>query len=111
MIICDVTSNPFTNAQRNLPVQFPFLETRKYIAEFTVPADYSIESLPENATFSLGNDCTVQLQVSSNGNSIKTQYVFSIDNTFIETSRYKELQDFWQNLVDINSKKIILKKR
>lgn len=111
MIICDVTSNPFTNAQRNLPVQFPFLETRKYIAEFTVPADYSIESLPENATFSLGNDCTVQLQVSSNGNSIKTQYVFTIDNTFIETSRYKELQDFWQNLVDINSKKIILKKR
>lgn len=111
LIISDITFNPFTNAKRTLPIQFPFIETTQYDVNFFIPDGYNIESLPESETFNLGNDCMVQINISVNGKAVKTQYVFQTSSTFIDQSHYKELQEFWQHLMDVNSKKVILRKQ
>ncbi len=111
MILTDITKSPFTKDNRKLPVEFPYAKTTQFVTEFNIPENYEIESMPENETYNLGEDCIVDFQITLNGTRLKTSYTYRNNSTFIGLQRYKELQDFYSKLVKTNSKIIVLKKK
>ena len=111
MMFVDLKNSPFTKDNRKLPVEYSYARTIKYITDIAIPDDYVVESMPENETYSLGEDCHLSFNVVLDGQKIRTTYTFDNMTTFIGLERYKELQEFYNKLVKTNSKLVVLKKK
>ncbi len=111
MLFMGQKESPFKLDKREYPVKFDFpFKTRKII-NITIPDGYTVESLPESTSFSLGQDSgSFRYQIKVNGQVIQLTTEMALNHTLIGTNDYKVLKGFYQLLIDKENEKVVLSK-
>ncbi len=111
VMVSRMKNNPFTSPKREYPVDFGMPFTEGYNMQFTIPKGYTVEELPKNQSFALENkDGVFLFQVLQSENKIIVNQRFTIEKTQFLPSEYQTLQKFYNQVINKQSEKIILKK-
>jgi len=109
MLFIGERENPFKLEDRKYPVDFEFPKKNRVIISVNFPEGYTVESMPENASFGLGNgDLVLKYNVSNQGNTIKVMVEYSINKTIITADKYKNLKGYYQLLIEKLNEKVVL---
>ena len=109
LIINPIKESPFTAAERDLPIEFPFKQSETVNVVLTLPEGYAVEEVPKPIQLKL-DGITARIICNVNGNMVSTQYKLNIDKTFFATTDYHDLKAFMDRLAEC-SKNIITVKR
>lgn len=103
-------SNPFKSPVRRYPVDFAYPRRFIYTLNLEIPPGYTAE-LPEPEIQRLSNNSGQFLYlVESNDRLIRLSTALEITRTKFDTAEYRQLRDFYDNIVQWHSKPIVLKK-
>ncbi|MBR5763848.1 MAG: hypothetical protein IKX93_04420 [Bacteroidaceae bacterium] len=112
MVFADERKNYFINPTRDMPVEFSNLQNTEIKSSILIPEDYEIEEIPAGKYLSFKDgELEAKIDIKQQGRLITTVYDFNVNNSFILATDYAELQKFWTDLLDINSLKMVLKKK
>lgn len=111
LLFLTTTSNPFKSEDRKFPV---FLKHRSSITNtvnFMLPDNVKIESLPANKAVRLNEeDAMFKFIVNQNGNFLRVTSELTFNNIIYLPEDYEMLKNFYNQLILINSEKIVLTK-
>lgn len=111
MIFPDETDNPFTNASRKFPVEFPYAQSVVINTTLKLPEGYQVEELPQNTRATMNqNELDFSYIIRQVGNIVSLRYKATINAPFIGSEQYEELRNFWEEMVNRNNQQIVLKK-
>ncbi len=103
--------NPFTLAERNLPVEFDFPHTQTIRCSIQLPEGYVVEELPRPTRLAGGNgDLALTFIVQATGNMIQTSYTFQLKRAVFAISEYPDLKAFFDHLTELANSQIVLKR-
>lgn len=106
-----ISENPFKQENREYPVDFIFPNQDSFRISLTIPEGYTVESLPESKVIAMPeNMAKFSYDVSKNNNQVQLSYTFDINKVVIENGYYETLKDFFKELVNKNTERIVLKK-
>jgi len=112
MIFSHQTTHPFIQADRKLPVEFPFLETAIYTVSLDIPEGYVVEELPKPASISIDKNLAIcRYQVRMLANKLTLSYHYNLNHIAYDEQNYSALQEFWNALINKNNEVIVLKKQ
>lgn len=105
------TENPFKQETRQYPIDFTYPNQLKYNISLTIPDGYIVETLPQPKAVvmpdSLGG---FKYIISNNGNQIQLLYTRDINQAVIGPEYYEVLKNFFKEIVNKQTEKIVLKK-
>jgi len=105
-----VKENPFKRESRISPIDFPFQQTFRVIAQINIPDGYTAE-LPEASAFRLPeNKGSFVFNVVQNGNTINVVSELKVTAVDFSTNDYPALKRFYQMVADKNQELIVLSK-
>jgi hypothetical protein len=105
------TKNIFTQEKREYPVDFIFPNQDKYNISFTIPEGYAIETIPQSKSVAMIDGiCNFTYLVSNTENKFQIVYTLDINEAIISPEYYDVLKNFFKEIVDKHSEKIVLKK-
>lgn len=110
LILADEKKNHFKQTDRELPVEFPVVQTTRITTNITIPDGYVVETMPQNQKLSMDGYMDASISFEMVGNVLVTKYESNIDNTFIPKEKYQQLQEYWTGLLKMNSMMVCLKK-
>ncbi len=111
LLFNSVTENPFKIKEREYPIDFGTPISEKNTVRITIPEGYKVVSIPENLGISLPNDYGFyKFKVSVSGNNIITQTQLEIKTAIYPATNYTEIKDFYSQIVNKNSERIIIEK-
>jgi hypothetical protein len=103
--------NRFTLEDRMYPVNFNYPVSEQYDFEYTLPAGYVLESMPESFNLSLpDNSISISYSLKNKGDKIEVRYVRNIDRMIFLPTEYKRLKGLYDQMIKKHSEEIILKK-
>ncbi|WP_397447717.1 transglutaminase domain-containing protein [Polaribacter sp. R77954] len=103
--------NPFKADKRVYPVEFDAPWTKINRVSLEIPKGYTLEKMPSALKIALPNNLGFfTYEVTQFGNKIKVLSSLQINNTMISVDNYIFLKDFYNQLVQKESEKMILKK-
>ena len=107
-----VKSNPFTDATRQMPIEFPFIHTERTLYTITIPEGWEVEELPKSVNIATqGREMTARIVCGVANNVIKCNTIFKINKVFFANNRYDEVKTFFANIVERSKDLIVLKKK
>nr|WP_294774380.1 hypothetical protein [uncultured Flavobacterium sp.] len=105
------TENPFKQEQRKYPIDFVFPHQVKFNISFKIPDSYSIEKIPESKALAMPDNLgSMKYNSSMDGNQIQILYTFEINQAIIEPEYYEILKNFYKEVINKQTEKIVLKK-
>ena len=105
------TKNIFTQEKREYPIDFIFPHQDKYNVSFTIPEGYTIETIPQSKSVAMLDGIgSFKYLISNNGNQFQIVYSVDINQAIVGSEYYDVLKNFFKEIVDIHSEKIVLKK-
>jgi len=111
LLFLTTTSNPFKSEDRQFPV---FLKHRSSITNtvnFMLPDNVKVESLPANKAVKLnGQEAMFKFMVAQNGNFLRVTSELTFNTIIYLPEDYEMLKNFYNQLILINSEKIVLTK-
>lgn len=111
LVFADETTNYFTDAERLVPVEFPALETTSITSVIPIPEGYAVEELPKAETITLPGYLGATISCEVQENSLVTKYEFEVGKALVPATEYAKLQEFWKDVLRINSLMVCLKKQ
>jgi hypothetical protein len=103
--------NPFKSEVREYPVDFGFPNQDKFNISLTIPQGYIIESLPQPKAIGMPDDlANFKYNISNKDNIIQLTYSMEINKAIIDAEYYEALKNFFKELVNKQTEKIVLKK-
>ncbi len=106
-----ISENPFKQENREYPVDFIFPNQDSFRISLTIPEGYTVESLPESKVVAMPeNMAKFTYDVSKNNNQVQLSYTFDVNKVVVENIYYETLKDFFKELVNKNTERIVLKK-
>jgi hypothetical protein len=103
--------NPFKEETRSLPVDFEFPFSTKINFSITIPEGFEIESLPSSQTYTLPEQAgSFQYLISNTANQIQLVCTLQINQPLIKSEMYTALKDFFRQMVEKQTEKVVLKK-
>ncbi|GGD20519.1 DUF3857 domain-containing protein [Flavobacterium orientale] len=106
-----MSENPFKLEKRDYPIDFVYPAEDKYTLTLNIPEGYVVESLPKPQVFALNNNqLTYNFSIQATGSKIQLNAVLNINQSFITPNHYEEIKNFFKNVVENQSDKIVLKK-
>lgn len=104
--------NPFKPETRNYPVDFGYLQTYNYVAEFTLPENYIVDELPPNLITKLPDNVgEFKRLIQVEGNKISMVMSININQAHFEKEYYPALREFFDKFISVNNDQIVLKKK
>ena len=77
----------------------------------TLPEGYVVEELPASARGTMNhNELSYSYIIRQDGNKVTLQYRANVNTPFISPEQYEELCNFWEDMVNRNNQRIVLKK-
>ena len=105
------TENPFKQETREYPVDFVYPHQDKYNISLTIPDGYTIETLPQPSAMAMPDGLgKFSYNISKNNNQIQLLYSLDINQAIISPEYYEALKNFYKEIVNKQTEKIVLKK-
>ena len=102
--------NPFKAESRNYPIDFGYNIEKTMITTIAIPEKYTVAVLPARAVFKLpGNSASFIYEAERNGSVIRISAKFAINKTVFSPESYKELQEFYRQVMKKQFEPVILK--
>ncbi|MCX6251238.1 MAG: DUF3857 domain-containing protein [Bacteroidetes bacterium] len=106
-----IEKNIYTLEERKYPVDYNFPISSTCLFEYTLPAGYQVESLPQPVSFKLpDNSISISYMVQSADNKIKVIYRRNISKMLFLPGEYADLKELYNQIVKKHSEQVILKK-
>ena len=111
LLFLSTEENPFKQDIRMLPIDLRYPASNKYMINITLPEGYDVESLPENEVFDFA-DNTGQFKyiINQNGRFLQVSMELNINTSFILPENYTFFKQFFTQIIEKESEKIVLKK-
>ena len=107
-----VNKNPFTDAKRLKPIEFPFMQTENTVYNITIPDGWEVEELPKSISIATpGREMIARIACAADGNEIQLQTIFKINATFYPVEVYDIVKEMFGTLADRCDDMIVLKKK
>lgn len=110
MIFPDETKNPFTSVERKFPVEFPHPQIIRIEATLQIPEGYVVEELPRSMRLVLDKNISMAYMVQQDNMTLRTTYLFMVNNALFLADKYEQLRSFWEQVVEKNNTQIVLKR-
>ena len=105
------TENPFKQETREYPVDFVYPHQDKYNISLTIPDGYTVETLPQPTAVSMPeNMANFKYNLSNNGNQLQIIYSLDINSAIMGSEDYEILKNFFKELINKHSEKVVIKK-
>lgn len=106
-----MTENPFKQETREYPIDFVYPNQDKYNISITIPDGYVIETLPQPKAVALPENLgSFKYNISNNGKQIQLLYLQDTNQAIISSEYYEALKNFYKEIVDKQTEKVVLKK-
>jgi hypothetical protein len=106
-----IEKNRYTLEDRKYPVDYNYPITEVYKFDYTIPAGYVVESLPESATFNLPDkSISISYNIKTIDNVIHIEYKRDVMKILFMPENYADLKNLYNQLVKKHEEQIILKK-
>jgi len=111
MLFFTSNENPFKQETREYPVDFVYPHQDKYNISLTIPDGYTIETLPQPAAMAMPDGLgKFSYNISKNNNQIQLLYSLDINLAIIAPEYYEALKNFFKEMINKQTEKIVLKK-
>jgi hypothetical protein len=105
------TDNPFKAEKREFPVDFGHAWEENVVVTISIPESYTVSSIPESVAMSLPGDIgSFKYMISHNGKSINVKATVSFEVPVISPDQYSSLKEFYRQLVEKETEKVVLSK-
>ncbi|QBZ97556.1 DUF3857 domain-containing protein [Flavobacterium sangjuense] len=106
-----ITENPFKQEKREYPVDFVFPDQDKFNISLTIPPGYVVETLPQPKAMTMPENIgSFKYIISNTGNQIQLLYTHDTNQAIIGSEYYEALKNFYKEIVNKQTEKIVLKK-
>jgi hypothetical protein len=109
LIMIPVNESPFTDAERSLPIEFPYKQSETINAYIKLPEGYTLEEMPKPTVLKF-DGINVRITYNLNGDMLGAQFKLNIDKTFYTAADYQEIKAFFDHLTECNKSIITIKK-
>jgi hypothetical protein len=111
LLFFGLIENPFKQVARKYSVDFVFPYQQKFNISLKLPDDYSIERIPDPKAIALPDNLGVmKYNISATGNQVQLLYTFEINQAIIGAEYYEALKNFYKEIINKQTEKIVLKK-
>lgn len=109
LVLIPLKESPFTDAERSLPIEFPYKQSETLSAVISLPEGYTVEEMPKPTILKF-DGINVRIVSMINNNQLSTQFKLNITRTFFTVAEYQELKAFFDHLTECNKNIITIKK-
>lgn len=103
--------NPFKAASRTLPISREYPLTERGLINITIPAGYTVESLPEQARMATPDkELEYTYSATADGDKVSIQYQLKMNAKEITAGDYTTVKMFYEQMVAHAGGSIVLKK-
>ncbi|MES2411669.1 MAG: transglutaminase-like domain-containing protein, partial [Bacteroidota bacterium] len=103
--------NPFKQETREYPVDFVYPSQDKFNISIKIPDGYTVEVLPAGKTISMpDNLANFKYVISNDNNQIQLLFTFDTNQAIIGSENYVALKNFYKEMINKQTEKIVLKK-
>lgn len=111
MLFFATKENPFKQEIREYPVDFGYPSQGKCNISMSVPEGYVVESLPASVNIVTGDGIgSFKFMIVNNNNIIQLVCTATINTAIVSPDFYPVLKGFFQQMIDKQNEKIVLKK-
>ena len=111
LLFYTLRNNPFVLENRVCPIYFAYPREEKFMVSYTIPDGYVVESLPKPIKISTEHSLGMfSMNVMAESNKINVILTSEIKDAVISADYYNEIKSFYQQIVDSEAEKIVLKK-
>lgn len=105
-----LSENPLKMEKRDYPVDYAYKCDRKMITQIEIPAEYTIDQIPEPVRIILPNKgAAVTINYNSVGNKVNVIYQFKINKSMFLPDEYELLKQLYALIIEKHAEPIILK--
>ena len=104
-----IKESPFTDATRDLPVEFPFQQSEAVSVVINLPEGYQVEEMPQPFVIK-ADGLTVHVLGTINGGRIQMRYKTTLEKTFYSQEEYQDLKVIFDQLVEHANYMLVIKK-
>ena len=103
--------NRYTLEERKYPVDYNYPISESYIFNYTLPAGYKVESMPQSATLKLpDNSISITYNLHVVDNKIIVEYRRDVNKILFLPDEYPKLKNLYNEVVKKHGEQVILKK-
>lgn len=111
MIFLHISESTLKQAERRLPVEYPYTSSFAVYVTLTLPDGYIIDEIPESIQIRTQDQMIVcRYNVLQNGNTIGIRYQFTQSKILFTPDEYPELKKLWEMIAKKNTEMLVLKK-
>ncbi len=111
LLFLAVKENPFKQEVREYPIDFSYPTLHKYNINIEIPEGYIAESMPNSINIATGDDIgAFKFVIVKTENKIQLAITSTINTSIVSPDFYPVLKDFFQQMIDKQNEKIVLKK-
>jgi hypothetical protein len=106
-----IEKNRYTLEERKYPVDYNYPISEVYTFDYTLPAGYKVESLPQPVSLKLpDNSVSITYNIQTADNKIKIVYKRDVNKILFLPQDYANLKNLYDQLVKKHAEQVILKK-
>lgn len=111
MLFLAIKENPFKMEKREYPIDFIFPRAEKINISLNIPEGYKVEYLPENLAIGLPEGKGIyNFTMKENGNNIQLVSSYEIKNAMFSPNYYTAIKEFYNQIVQKQTEKVVLTK-
>lgn len=105
--------NPFSEEERNYPIDFGYPVTYKYLINIVLPEGYKVHELPQKVAVALGESRAATLLFDHNQTTGNLSFSFelSLNGSYFEASDYTFLKDLFKQVTNVQKNTLVALKK
>ena len=105
------TKNPFVQEKRSFPIYFGYPDQEKFNVNIEIPKGYAVESIPKGIKLQTRESVVSFIfNAAISNNTIQIAIVKESNKQLVSSGFYSDLKAFYQQMIDKQNEKIVLKK-
>ena len=111
-LFAEFDKNPFIEDQRNTDIDFGCQQDYAVYGNFTIPAGYVYETLPQNISMSMRDRSILFTRVmESKDQVLSMQVTIKFKRAFYLASNYADFQEFYKKIIASLNEQVVIKKK